>query len=91
MPEIARGCVLGLLPLPRGDHCTSDHITRAISGTLGRLPHCPDHLMRLHGLSWAISALSGACRAETDEKAVKDGSETEVRRSDGSIETPLRR
>ena len=72
--------ILGRLPLPRPHH----DVARVLSGNLGTLGHS-------RALSGALGHSREPVALETDEKAGRDCSETEVRRSDGSIETPLRR
>ena len=75
--------ILGRLPLP--DHITTLHgYSRAIWALSGTLGHS-------RALSGALGHSREPVALETDEKAGRDCSETEVRRSDGSIETPLRR
>ena len=72
--------ILGRLPLPRPHH----DVARVLSGNLGTLGHS-------RALSGALGHSREPVALETDEKAGRDCSETEVRRSVGSIETPLRR
>ena len=94
VPEIALVMWSDVQWSPRGSGRSPSTQPRAISGILGVARVLSGNLGTL-GHSRALSGALGHSREpvalETDEKAGRDCSETEVRRSDGSIETPLRR